>query len=69
MAASAGLIGQQDDLTARIARLLRPLPERRALEEVSGWTMAAWLAVALPCAIGFGLLCGDRLIAPLLALT
>jgi len=68
-AATARLIGQGDDLTVRISRLLRPLPAVAPVSRGSDWTLVAWLAVSLASATLTGLVCGDRLIAPLLALT
>jgi hypothetical protein len=66
----ATLIGRPDALPARIARLLRPLPQpsppRRApSQRVAG----AVLTLSLLAAVAAGHWCGERIIAPLLALS
>jgi hypothetical protein len=67
--AAATLTGQPDALPARIARLLRPLPESPPEQEppyliVAGGLAAVWLA-----ALVLGISCGERLIDSLLAMS
>jgi beta-lactamase regulating signal transducer with metallopeptidase domain len=68
-AAAATLIGQPEVLPARIARLLRPLPEhlperRPPYLIVAGGLLMVWLV-----AIVLGLFCGERLVDSLLAMS
>jgi Zn-dependent protease with chaperone function len=68
-AATATLIGQPQALPARIARLLRPLPQglpdrRPPYLMVAGCLGLVWLA-----AVVLGLLCGERWVDSLLAMS
>jgi hypothetical protein len=65
----AGLIGQPDALPARIARLLRPLPEAPPRRAPSRRLPGAWLPLALFAALIVGHAFGERLIGPLLSLS
>jgi len=67
--AAATLIGQPEALPARIARLLRPLPESPPHEEPPYLVVAGGLAVVWLVAIVLGVFCGKRLIDSLLALS
>ena len=68
-AAAATLIGQPEALPARIARLLRPLPESAPDEEPPYLIVAGGLAMVWLVAIALGILCGERLIGSLLAMS
>jgi hypothetical protein len=68
-AGSVGLIGQQELVQARIARLLRPLPETVPYHDTSRVTIAVLLTLTLVFAMAMGIACGERMIGPLLALT
>jgi Zn-dependent protease with chaperone function len=63
-----GLIGQPEVVQARIARLLRPLPDAVPPRD-SSLVIVALLVLALVLAMGLGVACGERLIKPLLALS
>jgi len=67
--AAATLIGRTEALPARIARLLRPLPESERDEEPPYLVVAAGLAMVWLVAIVLGLFCGERLIGTLLAMS
>lgn len=64
-----GLIGQPEVVRARIARLLRPLPETALPRDPSRMAITAFLVFTLVLAMALGVACGERLIRPLLALT
>jgi hypothetical protein len=66
---AATLIGQPEALSARIARLLRPLPSASPVEEPPYHIVVGGLAAVWAVAIALGLLCGEPLIAALLALS
>jgi hypothetical protein len=68
-AAAATLIGQPEALPARIARLLRPLPESPPHREPPYLVVAGGLAVVWLVAIVLGVSCGERLIDSLLAVS
>ena len=68
-AAAATLIGQPEALPARIARLLRPLQESPSEREPRYLVVAAGLAIAWLAAVVLGILCGERLISLLLAMS
>jgi hypothetical protein len=65
----AALLSQPAGLTARIARLLRPLPVAPPHREPSQLVIAGSLATALLAAMVLGIVCGESLIGPLLALS
>ncbi len=65
----ATLIGQPEVLPARIARLLRPLPETPPDRGLPYLAMAGGLAMIWVVAIVLGLLCGERLVDSLLAMS
>ncbi len=65
---AATLIGQPSALPARIARLLRPLPENPPERELPYLVVAGGLGLIWSVAIVFGLFCGERLVGSLLAL-
>lgn len=67
--AGATLIGQPAALPARIARLLRPLPAASPGRPLSPWLAGAFLVSVLIAAIGIGHACGERFVAPLLAMS
>jgi Zn-dependent protease with chaperone function len=67
--AAATLIGQPEALPARIARLLRPLPESPPDKEPPYLAVAGGLAVVWVGAVMLGISCGERLIDSLLALS
>jgi hypothetical protein len=67
--ADATLMSQPPGLEARIARLLRPLPEAPPHREPSQLVVVGSLATALIAAMVLGIVCGERLISPLLALS
>jgi Zn-dependent protease with chaperone function len=64
-----GLIGQPQAVQARIARLLRPLPDAVLPSDSSRMTVAALLVLTLVLAMALGVACGERVIRPLLALS
>jgi hypothetical protein len=64
-----GLIGQPEVVQARIARLLRPVPDAVSPRESSRLATAALLVLTLGLAMGLGVACGERVIGPLLALS
>jgi hypothetical protein len=64
-----GLIGQPQVVQARIARLLRPLPDAVPPRDSSRIVIAALLVLTLVLAMGLGVACGERVIRPLLALS
>ena len=68
-AAVATLIGQPEALSARIARLLRPLPPTATGGEPPYHIVAGGLATVWALAIALGLLFGEPLIGSLLALS
>jgi hypothetical protein len=68
-AAAATLIGQPEALPARIARLLRPLPEGPPDREPMFLAVAGGLAMIWLAAVVLGLFCGERLIDSLLAMS
>lgn len=66
----AGLIGQPEVVQARIARLLRPLPDPVLARDASpSVAIGAFLVLALALAASLGVAWGERLIGPLLALS
>ncbi len=65
---AATLIGQTSALPARIARLLRPLPDNPPERELPYLFVAGGLATVWSAAIILGLLCGERFVGSLLAL-
>jgi Zn-dependent protease with chaperone function len=65
----ATLIGETPALPARIARLLQPLPETPPHRETRGIVVIGSLFVALLLAVEVGVAWGERLIAPLIALS
>jgi hypothetical protein len=65
----AGLIGQPEVVQARIARLLRPLPDATLSRDSSRISMAALLCLTLVLAMVLGVVWGERVIRPLLALS
>jgi Zn-dependent protease with chaperone function len=67
--AVATLTGQPEALPARIARLLRPLPEVTSEKEPPYLVVAGGLAMAWLLAMGLGVSFGERLIDTLLALS
>jgi Zn-dependent protease with chaperone function len=68
-AGGVGLIGQAEVVQARIARLLRPLPDAALPLDPSGKSIAALFALTLLFATLLGVACGERVIRPLLAVT
>jgi hypothetical protein len=68
-----GLIGQPEVVQARIARLLRPLPDEMLPRDSSRIVIAALvvltLVLTLVLATGLGVACGERVVKPLLALS
>jgi Zn-dependent protease with chaperone function len=64
-----GLIGQPEVVQARIARLLRPLPNAVSPREPSRLATATFLVLTLGLAMGLGVAWGERVIGPLLALS
>jgi Zn-dependent protease with chaperone function len=64
-----GLIGQPEVVQARIARLLRPLPDAVLPRDSSRFAIAALLVLTLVLAMALGVACGERVIRPLLALS
>jgi hypothetical protein len=68
-AAAATLIGQPEVLPARIARLLRPLPENLPDRRPPYLIVAGGLAMVWLVAIVLGLFCGERLVDSLLAMS
>jgi hypothetical protein len=54
---------------ARIARLLRPLPDAVLPRDSSRIAIAALLVLTLVLAMALGVACGERVIRPLLALS
>jgi beta-lactamase regulating signal transducer with metallopeptidase domain len=68
-AAAATLIDQPEALPARIARLLRPLPESPPDRRLPYLIVAGGLAMIWLVAIVLGLFCGERLVASLLAMS
>jgi Zn-dependent protease with chaperone function len=69
LVSAATLIGRPEALQARIARLLRPLPEAAPASSPSYLLIAGSLALVWLTAIALGLLFGGRLIGSLLALS
>jgi hypothetical protein len=63
------MMSQPGVLPARIARLLRALPETPPHREPSDLLFAGSLLLALSAAIVLGIVSGERLIGPLLALS
>ena len=68
-AAAATLIGQPEALPARIARLLRPLPENLPDRRPPYLIVAGGLAMVWLVAVVLGLFCGERLVDSLLAMS
>ena len=66
---AATLIGQRQALPARVARLLQPLPESAPDRGPTFLIVAGGLGTAWLVAIALGLVCGERLIGYLLALS
>lgn len=64
-----GLIGQPEIVQARVARLLRPLPETSAHRITSPTALAALLIITMLLALLLGIVFGERVIGPLLALS
>jgi Zn-dependent protease with chaperone function len=64
-----GLIGQPEVVQARIARLLRPLPDAALPRYSSRIAIPALVLLTLALAMGLGVECGERVIRPLLALS
>jgi len=64
-----GLIGQPEVVQARIARLLRPVPDAELPRDSSRIAIAALLVLTLVLALGLGVACGEHVIKPLLALS
>ncbi len=64
-----GLIGQPEVVQARIARLLRPVPDAELPRDSSRIAIAALLVLTLALALGLGVACGEHVIKPLLALS
>ncbi len=67
--AAATLIGRREALPARIARLLEPLPEDAPDDEPHYLAVAGALGLLWLAAIVLGLVCGERWIGSLLALS
>jgi hypothetical protein len=67
--AAATLIGQPEALSARIARLLRPLPVSAPVAEPPYLMVFGGLATVWAVAIALGLACGAPLIGSLLAMS
>lgn len=67
--AAATLIGQPEALSARIARLLRPLPVNEPAAEPPYLMVFGGLAAVWTVAIALGLASGDALIGSLLAMS
>ena len=67
--AAATLIGRPEALPARIARLLRPLPESPPDRGIDYLNLAGGLVMVWSAAIVLGLFCGERLVSSLLALS
>jgi hypothetical protein len=67
--AGAGLIGQPEVVRARIARLLRPLPGVSPYGDSSYPAIATFLIFSMVLALLLGVVYGERVIAPLLALS
>jgi hypothetical protein len=67
--AGAALMSQPRGLPARIARLLRALPDTPPPRAPSGLLVAGSLLLTLVAAIVLGIVSGERLIGPLLALS
>jgi hypothetical protein len=65
----ATLTGETPVLPARIARLLQPLPETPPFRETRGIVVIGSLLVALLLAVESGVAWGERLIAPLIAIS
>jgi Zn-dependent protease with chaperone function len=68
-AGGAGLIGQPEVVQARIARLLRPLPDPVLARDRWPIAIAALLVLSIALATTLGVACGERVIRPLLALS
>jgi hypothetical protein len=64
-----GLIGEPEAVQARIARLLRPLPDAVPPSDSPRMAFATVLVLTLVLAMVLGVACGERLIRPLLALS
>ena len=64
-----GLIGQPQAVKTRVARLLRPLPAPSRHRQASPAAIAISLTVALALAVLLGVVVGERIIGPLLALS
>jgi hypothetical protein len=67
--AAATLIGHPEALSARIARLLRPLPDCPPDADPPYLFVAAGLGMVWLAAIVLGICCGERLIGALLAMS
>lgn len=67
--AAATLIGQPEALAARIARLLKPLPDSTLEAEPPYLMVAGSLAMVCVAAGALGVACGERLIDSLLAMS
>lgn len=65
--AAVGLIGRPQVVQARVARLLRPLPDAAPHRGASSTTIAVFLTLTLGLAVLLGVVCGERVIGPLLA--
>jgi hypothetical protein len=65
----ATLIGEMPALPIRIARLLQPLSETPARRETPGLVIIGSLFIALLLAVVVGVVWGERLIAPLIAMS
>jgi hypothetical protein len=66
---AATLTGEAPALPARIARLLLPLPEAPPLRETRGILFMGSLLVAMLLAVESGVAWGERLVAPLIAIS
>lgn len=64
-----GLIGEPEAVQARVERLLRPLSETSPHRGASPTIIAVFLTLTLVLALLLGVVCGERVIAPLLALS
>jgi len=67
--AAATLIGVREGLSARIDRLLNPLPEAAPTAEPRFVVVAGGLAMIWSLAVVLGIFCGGRIVASLLAMS
>jgi hypothetical protein len=65
----ATLVGRHEELPARIERLLQPLPLTVPGGETPSFLIAGGLGAVLLTAVALGTVCGERLIAALLAIS